>query len=178
MRRTVGITAIILVLAGCGSSGGSGDKTTIAMVESLTNPGRTQVLKQLISDFEDANPDIEVDLISPPTNSADQKIQQMLQSGKGIDVFEARDTKIGPYGANGWVYDMSADLEGWEGWDALTENAVSYSKQDGKTYYIPYGFYGLSLFYRTDRVKEAGFSGPPASWPELLQQSQALNKPD
>lgn len=179
MRYKVHATAVaaVLVLAGCGSSGGSDGKTTIHLVESLTNPGRTQVIKQLISDFEDANPEIEVELISPPTNSADQKIQQMLQSGKGIDVFEAKDTKVGPYAANGWVYDMTADLEGWEGWDALTENAVTYSKQDGKTYYIPYGFYGLSLFYRTDRVQEAGFSGPPASWPELLEQSQKLNKP-
>ncbi|GAB3286201.1 ABC transporter substrate-binding protein [Kineosporia babensis] len=171
-------TATALVLSGCGSSGGSGDGTTITMVETLTNPGRTQVIRQLISDFEKAHPDIEVELISPPTNQADQKLQQMLQSGRGVDVFEAKDTKVGPYAANGWVYDMTSDLESWDGWDELTENAVTYSKQDGKTNYIPYGFYGLSLFYRTDRVQEAGFSGPPASWPDLLEQAQALNKPD
>ncbi|POH74427.1 ABC transporter substrate-binding protein [Arthrobacter glacialis] len=173
--------AAVLALSGCGGGGNSNSadgKVTLKMVESLTNPTRTETLKTLLTGFEKANPDIKVDLISPPTDSADQKIQQMLQSGKGVDVVEARDITVGSFGANKWLYDMSADLKGWEGWENLTDNAVNYSKQDGKTYYIPYGFYGLSLFYRTDLVKEAGFSGPPASWSDLLKQSEKLNQPD
>ncbi|POH59802.1 ABC transporter substrate-binding protein [Arthrobacter glacialis] len=173
--------AAVLALSGCGGGGNSNSadgKVTLKMVESLTNPTRTETLKTLLTGFEKANPNIKVDLISPPTDSADQKIQQMLQSGKGVDVVEARDITVGSFGANKWLYDMSADLKGWEGWENLTDNAVNYSKQDGKTYYIPYGFYGLSLFYRTDLVKEAGFSGPPASWSDLLKQSEKLNQPD
>lgn len=172
--------AAVLALAGCG---GGADKekangqVTLKMVESLTNPTRTETIKGLLEGFEKENPTIKVDLISPPTDSADQKIQQMLQSGKGIDVLEARDITVGSFGTNKWLYDMSADLEGWDGWDKLTENAVSYSKQEGKTYYIPYGFYGLSLFYRSDLVKEAGFDGPPESWQDLIDQSEKLNDP-
>lgn len=172
--------AAVLALSGCGGGSGkdSADGTvTLKMVESLTKPTRTDTLKKLLAGFEKDNPNIKVDLISPPTDSADQKIQQMLQSGKGIDVVEARDITVGSFGANKWLYDMSADLDGWEGWDDLTENAVNYSKQDGKTYYIPYGFYGLSLFYRSDLVKDAGFDGPPASWKDLITQSEKLNDP-
>lgn len=177
MSAAAGLAAV-LALAGCGGAAPANDgKVTLKMVESLTNPTRTETLKKLISGFEQANPDIKVELISPPTDQADQKIQQMLQSGKGIDVVEARDITVGSFGANGWLYDMTADLNGWDGWNNLTDNAVTYSKQNGKTYYIPYGFYGLSLFYRTDVVKEAGFSGPPASWSEMLEQAEAINKP-
>jgi multiple sugar transport system substrate-binding protein len=177
MSAAAGLAAV-LALAGCGGAEPAKDgKVTLKMVESLTNPTRTDTLKKLISGFEQANPNIKVDLISPPTDQADQKIQQMLQSGKGIDVVEARDITVGSFGANEWLYDMSTDLKGWEGWDNLTDNAVTYSKQNGKTYYIPYGFYGLSLFYRSDVVKEAGFSGPPASWSEMLEQASAINKP-
>ncbi|WP_026554653.1 ABC transporter substrate-binding protein [Arthrobacter sp. 35W] len=173
----VGLAAV-LALAGCGSSAPAADgQVTLKMVESLTNPTRTDTIEKLIAGFEKENPKIKVELISPPTDQADQKIQQMLQSGKGIDVVEARDITVGSFGANKWLYDMSADLKGWDGWNNLTDNAVNYSKQDGKTYYIPYGFYGLSLFYRTDVVKAAGFSGPPASWSDLLEQSTAMNKP-
>ncbi|MFJ5956179.1 ABC transporter substrate-binding protein [Paenarthrobacter sp. NPDC092416] len=177
MSAAAGLAAV-LALAGCGGAEPAKDgKVTLKMVESLTNPTRTDTLKKLLSGFEQANPNIKVDLISPPTDQADQKIQQMLQSGKGIDVVEARDITVGSFGANEWLYDMSADLKGWDGWDNLTDNAVTYSKQNGKTYYIPYGFYGLSLFYRSDVVKEAGFSGPPASWSEMLEQASAINKP-
>ena len=172
--------AAVLGLSGCGGGSGNGSadgEVTLQMVESLTNPTRTDTIKTLLAGFEKENPTIKVELISPPTDSADQKIQQMLQSGKGIDVVEARDITVGSFGANKWLYDMTADLEGWDGWGDLTENAVNYSKQDGKTYYIPYGFYGLSLFYRTDLVKDAGFDGPPKSWTELLTQSEKINDP-
>ncbi|MFK4637370.1 ABC transporter substrate-binding protein [Paenarthrobacter histidinolovorans] len=170
--------AAVLALAGCGGGQTAADgKVTLKMVESLTNPTRTETLKKLISGFEQANPDIKVELISPPTDQADQKIQQMLQSGKGIDVVEARDITVGSFGANNWLYDMTKDLDGWDGWSNLTDNAVTYSKQNGKTYYIPYGFYGLSLFYRSDLVKDAGFDGPPGSWEEMAKQAEALNKP-
>ncbi len=173
--------AAVLALSACGGGAGGKDaangQVTLKMVESLTNPTRTDTIKKMLAGFEKENPNIKVDLISPPTDSADQKIQQMLQSGKGVDVVETRDITVGSFAANKWLYDMTADLKGWNGWDNLTANAVNYSKQDGKTYYIPYGFYGLSLFYRTDLVKEAGFSGPPASWKDLLTQSEKINDP-
>ncbi|MEW2395329.1 sugar ABC transporter substrate-binding protein [Streptomyces sp. NPDC046862] len=181
-RRTAALaTAAALVLTGCStmSPGGSaGGAVTLTMVESLTNPARTDLLKGLIGDFEKQNPKIKVNLISPPTEQADQKIQQMLQSGTGVDTLEVRDTTVGPWSNNGWLYDMKKDLTGWKGWQAMTENAVKASKDaDGKTYFIPYGFYGLSLFYRTDLIKKAGFSEPPATWEDLLKQATAIQDP-
>jgi multiple sugar transport system substrate-binding protein len=168
-----------LLVTSCGSSAGSSsDGVELKMVESLTNPARTAVLKGLIDDFEAANPGTTVDLISPPTNSADQKIQQMLQSKKGIDVLEVRDTTVGPFTANGWLRDLAPDLKGWAGWADMTQQAVDYAQGEDGTWYIPYGFYGLSLFYRKDLVEKAGFAGPPTSWDELLQQASAIQDPD
>jgi multiple sugar transport system substrate-binding protein len=175
--------AAALAMTGCsaasgGGDGGDGGAVTLQMVESLTNPARTDVIKGLLADFEEANPDIKVELVSPPTDQADQKIQQMLQSGSGIDVLEVRDITVGPFAANGWLHDMSAELEDWDGWENLTPNAAKYAKTaDGETWYIPYGFYGLSLFYRTDLVEEAGFDGPPKSWDDLLDQAKAIQDP-
>ncbi|WIE64374.1 sugar ABC transporter substrate-binding protein [Curtobacterium sp. MCLR17_036] len=183
MKSTKMIAALSLGLAtallagGCSAPSSSDGTVTLQMVESLTNPTRTTLLKELLADFEDENPDIRVELISPPTDQADQKIQQMLQSGNGVDVLEVRDTTVGPFSANGWISDMSTELDDWSGWDDLTENAVDYAKNDdGTVYYIPYGFYGLSLFYRTDLTKDAGFDAPPASWDDLLEQATAVQE--
>ncbi|MFI1398626.1 ABC transporter substrate-binding protein [Streptomyces sp. NPDC020681] len=181
-RRTTALalgTAAAMILTGCSTmSPTAGGTVTLNMVESLTNPARTALLKGLIADFEQKNPKIKVNLVSPPTEQADQKIQQMLQSGSGVDTLEVRDITVGPWSNNGWLYDMKKDLDGWEGWPAMTENAVKASKDDkGRTYFVPYGFYGLSLFYRTDLIKKAGFDKPPASWEDLLKQASALHNP-
>ena len=170
MSAAAGVAAV-LALAGCGGAQPAANgQVTLKMVESLTNPTRTAV-KKLIADFEKQNPKIKVNLISPPTDQADQKIQQMLQSGKGLDTLEVRDITVGPWATNGWLYDMSKDLKGWNGWKDITENAAKSSKDaKGRTYFVPYGFYGLSLFYRTDLIKEAGFGKPPATWDELLSR--------
>jgi len=180
---SVGALASVAALTSCSSSpgtGGSTDKPTVTlqMVESLTSPDRTKVIKKLLADFEAANAGIKVQLVSPPTEQADQKIEQMLQAGTGIDVLEVRDLTVGPFGTNGWLYDMTSDLSSWAGMNNLTENAKKFIKtQDGKSYFVPYGFYGLSLFYRTDLVKDAGFAGPPKSWDELLTQATKLQDP-
>ncbi len=174
-------TVALLALTAC--SGGGSDSSTdggdveLQMVESLTNPARTELLRGLLDDFEAANPGVTVKLVSPPTEQADQTIQQMLQSGSGVDVLEVRDITVGPFSNNGWLYDMSDELASWDGWDALTDNAKAVAEGDGESYFVPYGFYGLSLFYRTDLVEEAGFDGPPTSWEELLEQASAIQDP-
>ncbi|QKW05189.1 sugar ABC transporter substrate-binding protein [Streptomyces sp. NA04227] len=180
MTRTKTTVALALAaavtLSGCSAMGSGSDGTvTLQMVESLTNPTRSALLKDLIADFEEQNPKIKVNLVSPPTAQADQKLQQMLPSGSGVDVLEVRDQTVGPWSNNGWLYDMSKDLKGWSGWKDLTENARKASTQnEGRTYFMPYGFYGTSLFYRKDLIAEAGFDAPPATWDELLEQASAI----
>jgi multiple sugar transport system substrate-binding protein len=163
------VSALALTLTACGNGGGgdngsaAGGDVTLQMVESLTNPGRTEVIKKLLGEFEAANPGIKVNLVSPPSEQADQKIQQMLQSGSGVDVLEVRDLTVGPFSNNGWLYDMATETKGWSGFEALTDQAKNVAvNADGKSWFIPYGFYGLSLFYRTDLVKEAAAIQDPA----------------
>jgi len=183
LSATAAISALALVLSACGSSAGgaagSGDEqVTLQMVESLTNPARTTLIKGMLADFEKDHPNIKVDLISPPTEQADQKIQQMLQSGSGVDVLEVRDLTVGPFANNKWLYDMAGDLKGWDGLDKLTDQAKKFTfDAAGHSYFIPYGFYGLSLFYRTDLVKEAGFDGPPATWDDLVTEATKIQDP-
>ncbi|WP_454855382.1 ABC transporter substrate-binding protein [Promicromonospora soli] len=168
----------LLALTACTGTGSADDGTVrLQMVESLTNPARTELIRELLDEFEAENPGVTVDLVSPPTDQADQKLQQMLQSGRGVDVLEVRDSTVGAFSNNGWLYDLSDDVTGWAGWDNLTDNAQAVTAQDGARYFVPYGFYGLSLFYRTDLVEEAGFDGPPASWEELLEQASAIQDP-
>jgi multiple sugar transport system substrate-binding protein len=174
------MVAVLATTAACssGASGSTGGaQETLNMVESLTAPDRTVLLKSMIADFEKANPNIQVNLISPPTESADQKIQQMLQSQNGIDVMEVRDFTAGSFSTNGWLYDMTDDLNKWPARSDLTDAAQQGGKVKGHSYFVPYGFYLGSLFYRKDLVSKAGFPAPPHSWDDVLKQAEAINNP-
>lgn len=184
IHAAAAVSAVALALTACGGESNTndgdtgGETVTLQMVESLTSPARTELLKSMLKDFETENPDIKVDLISPPTEQADQKIQQMLQSGSGVDVLEVRDLTVGPFTNNSWLYDMSDALEGWDGLGSLTDQAREVAiDEEGHSYFIPYGFYGLSLFYRTDLVAEAGFDGAPEAWSDLIEQAAAIQDP-
>jgi len=179
-----------LALAGCspatpsaapaGTPGGAapaGGEVTLQMVESLTNPARTELIKGLLTKFESANPGIKVNLISPPTDQADQKIQQMLQAGSGIDVLEVRDHTVASFANNGWLYDLSPDLASWAGWNELTTTAQTAAQTAGGKFMVPSGFYGLSLYYRTDLIKDAGFPNPPHSWQDVYDQAKKIQDP-
>jgi multiple sugar transport system substrate-binding protein len=177
MSAAVAATAATaLALTGCAGSSGD-DTVNLRMVETLTNPVRQEILGELISEFEAENPGVTVELVSPPNEQALTTVQQMLQAGDGVDVLEVQDSTVGPFTANDWIYDMNADLADWEGWEELTPNALSFANQDGPTYLIPYGFYGLSLFYRTDLIADAGFDEPPHSWEDMIEMAAAINDP-
>lgn len=181
LTGSVGLAAATLAGTACSSDGGasSGGTADIQFVESLTNTARTQTLQGIIDEFQTENSDLKVNLVSPPTEQADSRIQQMLQAGSGIDVLEVRDITVGPFVNNDWLVDMSERADSWSGFTDLTPKAQTYSRYiDDKVYFIPYGFYGLSLFYRTDLIKEAGFDTPPASWEDLLTQARAIQDPN
>lgn len=165
MRFLAVVTALALVLAGCGSSGSGTVK--LRMIESLTSPERTKLIKSLLADFEKANPGVEVELISPPLDSADQKITQILQTKKDLDVLEVRDHTARSFSNNGWL----AELPDWPGWADLTELAQKKAAEvGGKRYLIPYGFYQRTLFYRTD----FGVTQPPTTWQELYEAGKKM----
>ncbi|MFE0149257.1 ABC transporter substrate-binding protein [Nonomuraea sp. NPDC059007] len=170
MKSFLALAALTVLLAGCGSSTGSGPgEVRLRMVESLTSPERTKLLKSLLADFEKANPGVKVELISPPLDSADQKITQILQTKKGLDVLEVRDHTAKSFSNNGWLGELPTTE--WSGWAGLTELTQKKAVEvGGKPYLIPYGFYQRTLFYRTDW----GMAAPPKTWQELYEAGKKM----
>lgn len=182
MKSSLRIVAVASAVAVAGlltscSSGSS--KVTLSFVEYYASPTRTPVLKQLINDYVKAHPNISINLVSPPTDQAESKYQQLFQSGKGIDVMEVPGGNSGPWVKNGWLDDLSKDVSSWPGWSEETDAAKEAAQTvgDGKTYMIPYGFISVILFYRKDLIQAAGFSGPPKTWGDLVEQAVAIQNP-
>lgn len=105
MQRIAGllsITILISILSACSgnnnqpeaATGSKEESVKLTMIESLSSPKRTEVIKKLITKFEAENANIKVELISPPLDSADNKITQMLGAKQAIDILEVRDITV------------------------------------------------------------------------------------
>lgn len=155
-------------------SGEKSEKVTLKIIESITSPARTELLKELIGKFENANPDIKVELISPPFNGADQKITQMLMAKEELDVLEVREFNAKQFSVNKFIEDLKPYTDQWENYDELNDIAKRRATWvDNTPYYIPNGLYQRVLFYRTDWFKEAGIE-VPKTWDELYLAGQKL----
>ncbi len=150
---------------------------TLRMVESLTSPSRTELLRAQLDAFEAANPGIKVELISPPLTDADNKIAQMLMNQQPLDVLEVRDHTAAQFINNKWIANMDEYITGWAEYEGLKPIAkTDISAIGGASYLIPYGFYQRCVYYNTKYFEEAGLT-PPRTMGELYETAKALTNP-
>ena len=177
-RRIIAVVLALMIglsmiLAGCGGGG----KIKLTMVESLTSPERTQVLREIADAYTKANPNITIEIIAPPLDGADQKIQQMLMNKDEMDIFEVRDSTVAQFTSNDFIEPLDDYIKDWEHLGTLVENTHLTAKLVGDKYYLmPYGFYLKMLFYRSDWLEEAGIP-VPTTWDEIYEAGLKLTDP-
>lgn len=199
LRRTLaaGACAIIasVALAAC-SSGSAATDSAAAVVPklgadeqveivfesyNLTQAGVwTDTVNQLISEFEEANPNITVK--AQPTQGAAAasgnyvgSVQTQLLAGKAPDVaqltFDALEYTATQLGAKPLSDIVEAEeLEAhFGGENPMHPNAKVLADWDGKTYGMPYVFSTPVLFYNADMLQAAGVEGTPdlSTWDQV-----------
>jgi multiple sugar transport system substrate-binding protein len=162
---------------GGSSSKESGKPVQLTMIESLASPKRTELLKQMIGDFEKQNPGIKVELVSPPLESADNKISTMLVAQQDLDILEVRDITVQQFVNNKYLESLDTYTSNWKDYTTVNQNSKKMATDINKTaYYIPYGLYQRQLFYRKDLFDAKGLK-PPTTWEELYSTGKQLTDP-
>ncbi|WP_136605417.1 ABC transporter substrate-binding protein [Paenibacillus dokdonensis] len=174
---TLLLSAVLTVglIAGCGGKQAS-DKVTIRMIESLTSPKRTELIQAMLDKFQEDNPNIKVELISPPFDQADNKIRTMLGSKEEIDILEVRDLNVAEFVNNGYIEPLDAYTDKWSDFATVSAVSKSVGTVGGKMYFLPNGLYQRQMFYRADWFKEKGLN-PPTTWEELYETAKKLTDP-
>ncbi|GIP26532.1 sugar ABC transporter substrate-binding protein [Paenibacillus sp. J23TS9] len=174
---TLLLSAVLTVglIAGCGGKQES-DKVTIRMIESLTSPKRTELIQAMLDKFQEDNPKIKVELISPPFDQADNKIRTMLGSKEEIDILEVRDLNVAEFVNNGYIEPLNAYTDKWSDFATVSAVSKSVGTVGGKLYFLPNGLYQRQMFYRADWFKELGLN-PPTTWEELYETAKKLTDP-
>ncbi|BBJ28440.1 ABC transporter substrate-binding protein [Athalassotoga saccharophila] len=176
MKR-IGFVVLILVLAiGIVSLG---ETITLNFMQVLTSPQRTAWWEQVIKDFEALNPNIKINLISPPYEQADNKLTTMLMGKQPLDIIEVRDYTIKQLVDNGWLTNLTPYIATWSASKTLIPLAWQAAKTVNNTpYMIPQSFFVKALFVRTDILAKYGINPDDLkTWQDVLNACQKLYNP-
>jgi multiple sugar transport system substrate-binding protein len=133
----------------------------------------------MIARFEEANPEVAVEVTSLPWGQAFEKLATMVQGGQIPDVVEMPDRWLSLYANNGQLVDLGGYMADWPDASALNDRARQYgSYVEDTMYMIPYGFYLRAMFWNKKLFAAAGLDGPPATLDEFMAASKAISALD
>ncbi|MFF2187583.1 ABC transporter substrate-binding protein [Streptomyces sp. NPDC058155] len=181
----VAVAALSVLTAACtGQSGNSASddpnaKTTITFWHGWSAPSEVKAIKDNIGRFEDAHPNIKVDVVG---NINDDKLNQALRAGgsKGPDVVSSFTTSnVGKFCSSGAFADLSPFIKKDKIDLAKTFPKVllQYTEFEGDRCALPLLSDAYGLYYNKDAFKEAGITAPPKTMSELATVAKKLTKP-
>ncbi|TCO13118.1 multiple sugar transport system substrate-binding protein [Kribbella steppae] len=174
-----GATALSLVLAACGDSGGdSASSSSGDTVKSLTildyynnDPDKSLVQKGLDSCASQLGITIQRETV--PGDTLIQKVLQQASSKTLPDVLMLDNPDVQQIAATGALAPLN-DL-GLNA-DGVIQGMVDATSYEGKLYGLAPVTNTIALFYNTQMLQEAGIQ-PPKTWDELKAAAKALTKP-
>lgn len=181
MKKAIVCLTIIFILVGTSLNAQSG--TTKKVEISLatwhwTEPGRTDVLKKMIADFNKEYPNIIVKPLSVPYSRYEEQMMIQLAAEDAPDVMVAADIMFFAFLNRGYLaqLDKLIDLNSIKQ-DFL--DAQNIAVIDGKTYGINTEHVTYAVLYNNDIFKKAGISEPPKTPDEFIKVATKLtNAPE
>lgn len=171
------LAALALLAVGCG--GGAGADANAVTLVLFGDPTETAGYEQVISEFEAANPEIDVTL--SPTPSQDEllaKLTTAFQGGDPPDVFLANFRTVPQFAEQGVLEPVGPYLEASEviareEYEPVALDAFSF---DGEQVCMPQNLSSLVVYYNVDAFAAAGLARPSDgwTWDEFLTSAQAL----
>jgi raffinose/stachyose/melibiose transport system substrate-binding protein len=185
MKKFVGVAVSLmmsLALIGC-SSGGSSETSSAGETDKQTGKQTeisfihwrgedTEVFRELITKFEDENPEIKVDMTVYPSEQYQSTAQTLLRDGGTGDVFAAFP------GSQFEVINRAGiftDLTDEPFVSNFTENLIQAGQMDGKQLALPYQLVYNQPVYNVDIFEELGLD-VPEDWEGFLAMCETLKE--
>ena len=164
-RRVLTFVSFLLAVVFTASVGA---KTTIK-VYHRNETREVQWLKEIEIEFEEAHPDIDLDLIEGIGGGGHgyaERLAVLWAGGSAPDVFYGSTDKAG-YILNGWALDVSEYLKRDKkemGLDDFFPGVFEASTRNGRNMGVPAIAMAQSIFYNKRLFAEAGLAPPPTDW--------------
>jgi len=176
-RKTFAVAAVVALsavsLAACGggddnsgNSSNGGPATMQFWHNATTGPGKA-FWDKTVADFQNAHPNVKIQIQAIQNEDLDGKLQTALNSGSAPDIFFQRGGgKMTAMVEAGQVKDITKDLTA-ETKQAVGDAALKTEQIEGKTYAVPVSILPGGFWYSQDLFKKAGVQGTPTTLDEL-----------
>jgi multiple sugar transport system substrate-binding protein len=177
MRRGLRLACTVLCVAlisSCGRAPATSDELTFWTI------GREgEAVVKLLPGFEQAHPDIHVNVQQLPMSAAHQKLLTAFAGGSTPDMAQLGNT---------WLPEL-VELDALEPLQVRVDRSTVIKPEDyfasiwatnvvdGTLYGVPWYVDTRLLFYRKDLLKAAGFDAPPRDWTQWRRMLAALTDP-
>ncbi|MFI7275022.1 extracellular solute-binding protein [Streptomyces sp. NPDC049879] len=183
IRTLACVTTLVtgIALSGCSSgsddSGGSDGPRTLD-VWLMRDSVSQEFQDEFTTAFEDAHPDIRLNIQIQQWNGIGERVTAALASGDAPDVIEVGNTQVAQYASSGGLTDLSDRVDDLGGEDWLPGLAEP-GAYEGAQYGIPYYAANRVVIYRTDLFEAAGIDATTLTTRDAwLEATEALNEPE
>lgn len=175
MRRGIRLGLLAFIVLG----GGCRPEPKIGVTIELWGLGREgEVARELMPEFERRHPEIRVNVQQIPWSAAHEKLLTAYVGEAMPDVFQIGNTWVPELVALGAVAPLDVRVDGSQTveLDDYFPGFVDASRIDDHLYGLPWYVDTRLLFYRSDRLREAGIESPPGTWAEWVAAMKRLRE--
>lgn len=174
-KKAAAVSAIAaMTLAGCASGAGTDDGGTVTLkflapeYSSATGP----YWEGLVESFEEANPEISIDLEMVAWSDINTKINTLVSTGEEPDIINL-DSYVA-FAADDLLI-PAAEVLPSSTYDDILPSLLANATYDGEVYGIPFIASARALFYNEDILAEAGVEAP-TTWDELMTAAMTITE--
>ena len=140
---------------------------------------QAELFKEWIAEFKKVRPDVDVEWIDKKGPELPAYYQTQIIAGTPPDIVEMQGALWLEYAAAGGLVDLTPylakDPEVRRRFDANYLGGWTY---EGKNYMLPFYINKTLLFYNKTMFKEAGLTGPPQTFDQLIEDATKMSKGD
>ncbi len=178
------VVLMSFLLAGCSSKSttlafstpssptSEGGPIVIPFFTTETDPAQLETLRNLIIEYQKANPEVEIDIVLASPTSRGRRLLTALSAGADLGIFEIEPTLMTKWADAGYLLSLDDVVAGI---GADDYQAGSLFRYNGHVYAIPYAMSVYGLWVRTDLLAQAGLP-IPTTYDEVLKAASTLSQ--
>ena len=174
MHRPTQTTVAALALAGAlGAAGPASAQDLVINFDDLSAAAK-QAFEDAVAKFEEANPDMEVEVNITDREAHKTAIRNFLTADPPDITSWYPGNRMAPFVDAGLFEDVS-DLWESEGWNESFASSVPTMTRDDKQWGLPYTYYQWGIYYNIAALEDNGVE-EPGNWEELLAACATLKE--